>query len=112
MMFCSSSMVFNGATFDGLSFTFDSDPFIAFSVGVINNVDAPLNFSFAFTSPYVDGPYNHLSSSFTADVQSQGTGATLSLMAKLGATRWVMPVEMSAEALRELQAARPDGLET
>ena len=39
-------------------------------------------------------------------------GATLNLMAKLGATRWVMPVEMSADALRELQAHRPAGLET
>jgi collagenase-like PrtC family protease len=33
-------------------------------------------------------------------------------MARLGATRWVMPVEMSAEALRELQSARPAGMET
>ena len=38
--------------------------------------------------------------------------ATLSMLARLGATRWVMPVEMSAEALRDLQAARPPGLGT
>ncbi|MBK9596648.1 MAG: U32 family peptidase [Rhodocyclales bacterium] len=38
--------------------------------------------------------------------------ATLSMLARLGATRWVMPVEMSANALRDLQAARPPGLET
>ena len=38
--------------------------------------------------------------------------ATLSMLARLGATRWVMPVEMSADALRDLQAARPPGLET
>ena len=38
--------------------------------------------------------------------------ATLSMLARLGATRWVMPVEMSADALRDLQAARPAGLDT
>lgn len=93
-----ASFSFNGATFDGLSFTFDSDPFIAFSVGVINNADAPLNFSFAFTSPYVDGPYNHLSSSFTADVQSQGTGATLSLMS----------LDSAVNGIVELHTTLPD----
>ena len=38
--------------------------------------------------------------------------ATLAMMARLGATRWVMPVEMSATSLAELQATRPAGLET
>jgi collagenase-like PrtC family protease len=51
--------------------------------------------------PFVAGPFLNVFNS-----------ATLSLMAKLGATRWVMPVEMSAEALREMQANRPAGLET
>lgn len=51
--------------------------------------------------PFVAGPFLNIFNS-----------ATLGLMAKLGATRWVMPVEMSADALRELQAARPAGLET
>jgi len=37
---------------------------------------------------------------------------TLNLMAKLGAMRWVLPVEMSRDALAPLQAARPDGMET
>jgi O2-independent ubiquinone biosynthesis protein UbiV len=37
---------------------------------------------------------------------------TLQLMAKLGATRWVLPMEMSREALAPLQAARPAGMET
>ena len=37
---------------------------------------------------------------------------TLGLMARLGATRWVMPVEMSAASLGELQAGRPAGMET
>jgi collagenase-like PrtC family protease len=38
--------------------------------------------------------------------------ATLAMLARLGATRWVMPVEMSAETLRDLQANRPAGMET
>ena len=37
---------------------------------------------------------------------------TLNLMAKLGATRWVIPMEMSREALAPMQAARPAGMET
>jgi collagenase-like PrtC family protease len=51
--------------------------------------------------PFVAGPFLNV---FNA--------ATLAMMARLGAVRWVMPVEMSAEALRDLQAARPAGLET
>lgn len=37
---------------------------------------------------------------------------TLQLLAELGATRWVMPVEMSRDALVHMQAARPAGMET
>jgi O2-independent ubiquinone biosynthesis protein UbiV len=37
---------------------------------------------------------------------------TLQLMAKLGAMRWVMPVEMSREALAPMQGARPAAMET
>jgi len=37
---------------------------------------------------------------------------TLGLLAELGAKRWVMPVEMSREALVHMQAARPAGMET
>jgi collagenase-like PrtC family protease len=51
--------------------------------------------------PFVAGPFLNV---FNA--------ATLAMMARLGATRWVMPVEMSRDALRDLQAARPAGLET
>lgn len=51
--------------------------------------------------PFVAGPFLNVFNS-----------ATLSMLARLGATRWVMPVEMAADALRELQAARPAGLET
>ncbi|MBZ0145908.1 MAG: U32 family peptidase [Rhodocyclaceae bacterium] len=51
--------------------------------------------------PFVAGPFLNVFNS-----------ATLALLARLGATRWVIPVEMSADALRELQANRPAGLET
>ena len=51
--------------------------------------------------PFVAGPFLNVFNS-----------ATLALLARLGATRWVIPVEMSADALRELQAARPAGMET
>ena len=51
--------------------------------------------------PFVAGPFLNI---FNA--------ATLALMARLGATRWVMPVEMAATSLAELQAARPARLET
>ncbi|MDD5240520.1 MAG: U32 family peptidase [Sulfuricella sp.] len=37
---------------------------------------------------------------------------TLELLAELGARRWVMPVEMSREALSHMQATRPVGMET
>lgn len=37
---------------------------------------------------------------------------TLNLFAALGAMRWVLPVEMSREALAPLQATRPDGMQT
>jgi len=37
---------------------------------------------------------------------------TLSLLAEMGAKRWVMPVEMSRAMLHQIHQARPDGLET
>lgn len=37
---------------------------------------------------------------------------TLGVMAGLGAKRWVMPLEMGADALARMQAARPDSVET
>ncbi|MHB1589939.1 MAG: U32 family peptidase [Sulfuricella sp.] len=37
---------------------------------------------------------------------------TLALLAELGAKRWVMPVEMSHDALVHMQAARPSDIET
>jgi len=39
-------------------------------------------------------------------------GETLALLAEQGADRWVMPVELSGETLRDLQAQRPDGMQT
>ena len=51
--------------------------------------------------PFVAGPFLNVFN-----------GTTLGMMARLGATRWVMPVEMSAASLAELQATRPTGLET
>lgn len=37
---------------------------------------------------------------------------TLGIMGELGATRWVMPVDMSGKMLAELLADKPDGMET
>lgn len=39
-------------------------------------------------------------------------GATLRLLASLGARRWVMPVELSRDSLAVLQSERPVGMET
>lgn len=38
--------------------------------------------------------------------------ATLALLHRLGATRWVMPLELNREALAQLQATRPAGMQT
>lgn len=38
--------------------------------------------------------------------------ATLARLATLGLRRWVMPVELSRETLQQMQAARPEGVET
>jgi collagenase-like PrtC family protease len=51
--------------------------------------------------PFIAGPFLNI---FNAP--------TLAMLARLGASRWVMPPEMSAASLAELQAARPAGLET
>jgi len=37
---------------------------------------------------------------------------TLSIMAELGAQRWVMPVDMSRQMLVDMLAAKPEGIET
>jgi collagenase-like PrtC family protease len=51
--------------------------------------------------PFVAGPHLNLYN-----------GPTLALLASLGARRWVMPLEMGREALAQMQAGRPAGLET
>ncbi len=51
--------------------------------------------------PFIAGPYLNIYNP-----------QTLSLIASLGARRWVMPVEMSNEALQPLQQARPAEMET
>jgi collagenase-like PrtC family protease len=51
--------------------------------------------------PFVAGPYLNIYNPQTLD-----------MIASLGARRWVMPVEMSQEALQPLQQLRPAGMET
>lgn len=51
--------------------------------------------------PFIAGPYLNIYNP-----------QTLHLLASLGARRWVMPVEMSHEALQPLQQSRPEGMET
>lgn len=51
--------------------------------------------------PFVAGPHLNLYSA-----------QSLGIVARLGATRWVMPLEMSRTGLAAILAERPDGLET
>jgi len=51
--------------------------------------------------PFVAGPHLNVYNT-----------SSLELMQETGAIRWVMPVELSAKTLGELQAQRPAGLET
>lgn len=51
--------------------------------------------------PYVAGPHLNVYN-----------GETLALHRDLGAQRWVMPVELSHTTLTEMQAQRPEGLQT
>jgi len=51
--------------------------------------------------PFIAGPYLNIYNPQTLD-----------LIASLGARRWVMPVEMSLQALQPLQHSRPAGIET
>ncbi len=52
-------------------------------------------------APFVVGPHVNVYN-----------GRTLDLMARAGARRWVMPMELDRETLAALQSARPAGLET
>jgi collagenase-like PrtC family protease len=51
--------------------------------------------------PFIAGPYLNIYNPQTLD-----------LIAFLGARRWVMPVEMSLQALQPLQHSRPEGIDT
>lgn len=51
--------------------------------------------------PFVAGPYLNIYNA-----------PTLSILADLGAQRWVMPLEMGRDGLGQIQADRPDGLQT
>ncbi|MGB6056506.1 MAG: U32 family peptidase [Burkholderiaceae bacterium] len=51
--------------------------------------------------PFVAGPWLNVYSA-----------PTLELLAQLGATRWVMPLEMGREGLAQLQSERPAGIDT
>lgn len=51
--------------------------------------------------PFIAGPYLNIYNPQTLD-----------MFASLGARRWVMPVEMSLQALQPLQQSRPAGMET
>ncbi|HLU00433.1 MAG TPA: U32 family peptidase [Burkholderiaceae bacterium] len=51
--------------------------------------------------PFIAGPY--------LNVYSR---PTLEIMARAGATRWVMPLEMGRDGLTQLQQDRPEGMET
>lgn len=55
----------------------------------------------AGTAPFVVGPHVNV-----YNVRA------LDLMARIGARRWVMPMELDRETLAALQTARPSGLET
>ncbi|AUN94988.1 U32 family peptidase [Pseudazoarcus pumilus] len=52
-------------------------------------------------TPFVAGPH----------LNTYNAG-TLRMLAGLGARRWVMPVELSHDTLAQMQAARPEGVET
>ena len=52
-------------------------------------------------APFIAGPYLNIYNPQTLD-----------MIASLGARRWVMPVEMSLQALQPLQQSRPAGMET
>ena len=61
----------SGANFYALEFTFDPDPFIAFSAAVSKSTTPSSTFSFAFYSPYVGGPYDQVSSLLDATLQAR-----------------------------------------
>lgn len=55
------------ASFSNFTFSYDTDPFIAFGISVFNLTALPKNFAFLFGSPYVGGPYDTVSSQLQLD---------------------------------------------
>jgi len=50
----------------------NSDPFIAYALGVINFTPVTLTYTFVFSTPYVGGPYNTMNSSHSSSVTDSG----------------------------------------
>ena len=57
-----------------LSFLGNTDPFIAYALGVTNNSSSTQTFTLILSSPYVGGPYNTLSASMSSSVTSLRDG--------------------------------------
>lgn len=55
-----------------LSFLGNTDPFISYSFGVTNNSASVQTFTLVFSSAYVLGPYNTLTSSMSSSVTNRG----------------------------------------
>lgn len=64
---------------DPITIVYKTDPFINWAVGATSFKNEPVSFEFLFTVPYVAGPYDELLSNMTATLQSEGTGALMSM---------------------------------
>lgn len=71
------SFTLAGVDFNGVQFSYDTDPFVTLTVGVFNATSNPLSFVFTIGAPFVGGPYDTVSSELTADVFSQELAASL-----------------------------------
>ncbi len=59
---CAAPLELGSFSFGG---SFDTDPFINFVLQTLNFTDKPLVFDFTFTTPFLGGPYNTLSTDLT-----------------------------------------------
>lgn len=64
---------------DPITIVYKTDPFINWGVSATSFKNEPVSFEFLFSVPYVAGPYDELLSSMTATLQSEGTGAPMSM---------------------------------
>ena len=64
---------------DPITVVYKTDPFITWGVGATSFKNEPVSFEFLFTAPYGAGPYDQLLSNMTATLQSEGTGALMSM---------------------------------